>query len=127
MARKDVLIRGVDDSVYRRAKAAAASKGVTIGQAVDEALSAWANETEYSKFDAEVDANRNFIRNNWDKIRSNKGKAVVVSEGRLQGVFPTYEAARAQASKMKKVALVFVVDKPPEEHEIELGPELEIQ
>jgi len=127
MTRKDVLIRGVDDSVYRRAKAAAASKGVTIGIAVDEALAGWVREAENSEIDAEFDANLNFVRDKWNKIKSNKGKAVVVSEGKLQGVFPTYEEARIAASKKKKMALVFVEDKPPVEEEIEFGPELEIQ
>src|SRR5271165_1836121 len=109
MTRKDVLIRGVDVSVYRRAKAVAASKGVTLGIAVDEALAGWVREAENSEIDAEFDANLSFVRDKWVKIKSNKGKAVVVSEGKLQGVFPTYEDARI-ASKKKKVALVFVVD-----------------
>ncbi|GEM_PF-5744430 len=38
MTRKDVPIRGVDESVYSKAKAAAASKGITLGKAVEEAL-----------------------------------------------------------------------------------------
>ena len=126
MTRKDVLIRGLDSAVYRRAKAAAASKGVRLGKALDEALAGWAKEVENSGLDAEMDANLNFVRNNWNRIKVNKGKAVVVSDGRLQGVFPTYEEARATASRMKRVALVFVVDKPPVEREIEFGPELEI-
>ena len=50
----------------------------------------------------------------------------MVAEGRLRGEFPTYDEARSFASK-KKVALVFVVDEPPSEREIEFGAEMEVQ
>ena len=125
MAKKDVLIRGVDDSIYRQAKAVAATKGITLGSAVDEALTGWAKEAENTQLDAEIDANLNFVRSSWNKIRANKGNAVVVAGAQLQGVFPTYGEARALASK-RKVAMVFVVDKPPVEREIEFGTELEL-
>ena len=125
MGKKDILIRGVDDSVYRRAKAVAATKGITLGSALDEALTGWAKEAENSQLDAEIDANLKFVRSSWNKIRANKGNAVVVAGARLQGVFPTYGEARAHASR-KKVALVFVVDKPPMEREVEFGTELEL-
>lgn len=126
MSKKDVLIRGVDDGVYRRAKAVAAARGMNLGDAVDEALVLWAKESETSELESEVDANKEFVRSNWNKIRrNNKGKAVVVAQGRLQGVFQTLDEARIFASK-KRVALVFVVDRPPMEHEIEIGPELEV-
>ena len=88
MTKKDVLIRNVDDSVYRRAKAVAASKGITLGKAVDEALAIWTKETENSELVSEVDANIKFVRSNWERIfKSKKGKVVVVAAGRLQGVF----------------------------------------
>jgi len=126
MAKKDILVRGVDDSIYRRAKAVAASKGITLGNAVDEALATWAKQTENVEIESKVDANLEFVRSSWNKLKSKKGKAVVIADGRLQGVFPTYEEARALAQKKKDVALVFVVDKPPTEHEIEFGAELEV-
>lgn len=125
MTKKNILIRGVDDSVYRRAKAVAASKGVTLGNAVAEALSDWARKAENADIDAEVESNLKFVRTSWNKIEPSRGKAVVVAGGRLQGVFPTYEEARSAASK-RKIALVFVVDKPPIEREIEFGSELEV-
>ncbi len=126
MAKKDILVRGVDDSIYRRAKAAAASRGITLGNAVGEALATWAKQTENVEIESKVDANHEFVRSSWNKLKSKKGKAVVIADGRLQGVFPTYEEARALAQKKKDVALVFVVDKPPTEHEIEFGAELEV-
>jgi len=126
MGKKDILVRGVDDSIYRRAKAAAASKGITLGNAVDEALITWAKQNENGEIQSKVDANLEFIRTSWNKLKSNKGKAVVIADGRLQGVFPTYEQARAVAQKKKDVALVFLVDRPPMEQEIEFGAELEV-
>jgi hypothetical protein len=125
MPKKDVLIRGVDDLIYRQAKAVAATKGITLAGAIDEALTQWAKEAENTQLDAEIDANLKFVRSSWNKIRANKGKIVVVAGAQLQGVFPTYAEARAFASK-KKIAMVFVVDKPPMEREIEFGPELEL-
>jgi hypothetical protein len=122
LAKKDVLIRGLDDAIYRRAKALAASKGITVGNAVDQALASWTKETDGATgLEAEIDRNREFVRANWKKIRQHRGKAVVISERRLQGVFPTYEEARSFALKKRKVALVFVVGRPPMEREIELG------
>ena len=125
MPKKDVLIRGVDDSIYRRAKATAASKGIALGNAVGEALAGWVKEAEDSDIEALVDVNLNFVRASWGKIRPFKGKAVVVSDGKLQGVFPTYEEARRVASR-KKIAVVFVVDEKPSERELDFGPELEV-
>lgn len=79
MTKKNILIRGVDDSVYRRAKAVAASKGVTLGNAVAEALSDWARKAENADIDAEVESNLKFVRTSWNKIEPSRGKAVVVA------------------------------------------------
>ena len=126
MSKKDILVRGVDDLIYRRAKAIAASRGITLGNAVDEALVAWTKQTENIEIESKVDANLEFVRTNWKKLESNKGKAVVIVDGRLQAVFPSYKEARTMAQKKKDIALVFVVDKLPIEGEIEFGPELEV-
>jgi len=39
--KKQVLIRGVDEDVYRLAKSAAALQGISMGLAVSEALKGW--------------------------------------------------------------------------------------
>jgi hypothetical protein len=120
MSKKDVLIRNIDDYVYRQAKAVAATKGITMGNAVGEALGKWVKESGTSELVTEVDANIKFVRSNWNKyFKAIKGKIAIVSGGRLVGVFGTFEEARKVASK-STVALVFKVDKPPEEREIEL-------
>jgi hypothetical protein len=63
MAKKDVLIRGLDDSVYKRAKAVAASKGITVGSAVDQALASWTKEMEAAAgLETEINKNREFVQ-----------------------------------------------------------------
>jgi hypothetical protein len=126
MAKKDVLIRGLDESIYRRAKAAAASKGISVGNAVDEALASWAKGMENAELEDEVKKNQEFVKFNWNKIKKFKGKIAVVSEERLQGVFSTFEEARSFAKRKNKIALVFPIERPPIQREIELGPEMEI-
>ena len=71
MVKKDVMIRGVDGSLFRRAKAAAASKGITLGKAVDEALANWTEVEENSELNKEVDANIEFVRSSWKQDLQN--------------------------------------------------------
>ncbi len=125
MKKRIVLIRGVDEEVYRRAKAAAALRGISVGRAASEALAAWAKETQKPDIEREVDIDRAFLLSAWEKLKANKDKAVVIADGRLQGVFETYEEARAFCARFR-VALVFVVKGVPVEREIEIGPELEV-
>lgn len=125
--RKDILIRGVDEAIYRRAKASAAIKGITLGQAVDQALASWTKDADTANLENEVEANREFVRSNWKKLhQKNKGKTAVVAEGKLQGIFRSYEEAALFSSNKFKVALVFMVDRPPAEREIDFGAELAV-
>ena len=124
--RKQVLFRGVEDEVYRRAKAAAALRGVSMGSAVSEALKAWVEKEGADDRQEEYRGNLDFVRSEWKRLRRHRGKAIVVSSGRLQGVFDGYKEACDYSSRFK-VALAFVVEEPPSEREIEFGPELEVQ
>ncbi len=134
--KKEVLIRGVDSDLYRRAKARAALSGETMGSALNEALKSWVDgsglegETNYraEKARAEFVKNLRFVKSNWRQLAKQRGKAIVVSAGKLQGIFGTYQEARTFSSRFN-VALAFVVDegKAPADGEIEIGPELEIQ
>ena len=125
--KKQVLIRGVDEDVYRRAKAAAALQGVSMGDAVSEALRGWVQhgrvEDDVQK---EVKQNVQYAKDHWDDLKAHKGEAVVISRGKLQGLFTSYEEARRSSSRFK-VALTFVVEDAPQTRELELGPDLEIQ
>jgi hypothetical protein len=123
---KDVLIKGVEEETYRRAKAAAALEGLSMGEAVNEALRLWVDERKTADLSREYTSDLNFVRKNWDgSLKRHRGKAVVISIGKLQGIFDAYAKAR-EFSKRFEVALVFVVDNRPIEGDIEIGPELEV-
>ena len=121
--KKTILVRGVEEGAYRRAKAAAALKGEPLGTAVSEALEEWAEREDQDSAYLEVEDNREFVRRSWRKLSKQRGKAVVVASGRLQGVFDTYDEAAAYARGFR-VALTFVVDAPPKEHLLEIGADL---
>ncbi len=74
----------------------------------------------------EVKQNVQYVKAHWSGLKRHKGEAVVISGRKLQGVFSTYEEAQSFACQFK-VALTFVVDKMPQTHELDLGPELELQ
>jgi Zn-dependent M32 family carboxypeptidase len=125
--KKQVLIRGVDEDIYRRAKSAAALQGVSMGLAVSEALRGWVeNGQKEDDVQKQVKQNVHYVKAHWSDLKRHKGEAVVISGKKLQGVFSSYEEARSFSSRFK-VALTFVVDKMPQTRELELGPDLEVQ
>ena len=124
--RKNVLIREVEDTAYRRAKAAASLRGISMGAAVSEALDSWAESERNYSTEEEYRKNLDFVKKEWKKLRKHKGKWVVISSQELKGVFRSYEEASEYSSKFK-LALTFVVEESPGEREIEFGPEMEIQ
>jgi hypothetical protein len=124
--RKQVLIRGVEDEVYRHAKAVAVLRGLPMGSAVSEALKMWVEKEGGGDREREYRDDLDFVRSQWKRLKKHTGKAVVVSSGRLQGVFDKYEEACDYSSRFK-VALAFVVEDSPTERDIEFGPELEVQ
>jgi len=124
--KKNILIRGVDVGVYRSAKAAASLRGITLGEAVNQALSEWVKRVEQLTLEREVEQNLEFTRSSWDDLIKYKGKIVVVAQQKLQGVFEHFEEARRVASNFR-VAHTFLVDRKPMEKVIELGPEMEVR
>jgi hypothetical protein len=125
--KKQVLIRGVDEGVYRLAKSAAALQGISMGLAVSEALKGWVEsgraEDDVQK---EVKQDIRYVKSHWSDLKRHKGETVVISGKKLQGVFSSYEEARRFSSRFK-VALTFVVEKIPQTRELDLGPDLEVQ
>ncbi len=124
--KKQVLIRGVDEDIYRRAKAVAALLGNPMGSAVEMALNAWTAQAEGASSEKELTDNIAFVRNDWDKIRRHRGKVAVVALRKLQGLFNTYEEARSFSSRFR-IALTFTVQNAPVRREVEFGPEMEIR
>jgi hypothetical protein len=102
--KKNILIRGVDVGVYRSAKAAASLRGITLGEAVNQALSEWVKRVEQLTLEREVEQNLEFTRSSWDDLIKYKGKIVVVAQQKLQGVFEHFEEARRVASNFRVVA-----------------------
>ena len=121
--KKTILVRGVEVEAYRKAKAAAALKGVSIGTAVSQALREWASDA--APADADVRADRDFVKRNWAKPEPHKGKTVVVQGGKLRGIFDGFDAA-AEFSSRFEVALVFTVNEPPAKRELEIGAEMAV-
>ena len=125
--KKQVLIRGVDQDIYRRAKSAAALQGVSMGAAVSEALKGWVENGQGEDYiQKEVKQNVQYVKAHWSDLKRHKGEAVVISGKKLQDVFGSYEEARSFSSRFK-IALTFVVDKMPQTRELEFGPDLEVQ
>jgi hypothetical protein len=126
--KKQVLIRGVDEDIYRKAKSAAALQGVSMGTAVSDALKGWIEngKTENSDIQKEVKQNIQYVKTHWDDLKGHKGEIAVISGKKVQGIFSSYEEARRLSSRFK-VALTFTVDKMPQTRELELGPDLEVQ
>ena len=125
--KKQVLIRGVDEDVYRLAKSAAALQGISMGLAVSEALKGWV-ENGHTEDDVQKEVRQNirYVKAHWSDLKRHKGEAVVISGKKLQGVFSSYEEARRFSSRFK-VAITFVVEDIPQTRELELGPDLEVQ
>lgn len=124
--KKEVLFRGVDEGTYRRAKAAAALAGIAMGEAVSEALEAWAAEAQRTSLEKELALNLALVRSKWAEIKAHKGEVVVVAGGRLRGFFGTIEEA-SQASSKFRMALTFEAEGEPARHEVDLGPEMAVQ
>lgn len=123
---KDVLVKGVDPDVYRRAKAAAALEGIPMGRAVSEALEKWIADEKANEVGREHGRNVDFVRSHWSELERHKGKALVVSGGKLQGVLGSCDDACTFAARFE-IALTFLVDDFPGVSEIEIGPDLEMQ
>ncbi len=85
--KKQVLIRGVDEDIYRRAKSAAALQGVSMGSAVSEALKGWVENGQGEDYiQKEVKRNVQYVKAHWNDLKRHKGEAVVISGKKLQRV-----------------------------------------
>ena len=123
---KDVLIKGVEEETYRHAKATAALGGLSMGEAVNEALRMWIDQKRTADLWQEYSSDLEFVRKNWRLLEPHRGRTVVISGGKLQGVFDAHEEASRFSSNRFEVALVFVVGSRPLERDIEIGPDLEV-
>jgi len=111
----DVLVRGLDPSLYRRLKARAALMGVKVSSAVQEAIDGWLKETEKA-IETELDAdNEAYERMRGTLQKEHPGKYVVFYSGRFLGPAPTLKEAGslARRANAKRVVMTKVQGEEP--------------
>ena len=106
----DVLVRGLDTSLYRRLKARAALMGLKVSAAMQEAMDRWLSETG-KEVQTESDAdNAAYLRMKRSLQRDHAGEYAVFCSGDLLGTASSLEEAGslARRAKREKVLLVKV-------------------
>lgn len=89
----NIIIRGIDESLYRRLKAAAALRGLTVGKSVNEAVRLWLRTIE-ATVGTEHDANNEaYVKMRDELMREHRGKYAVFCRGEFVGVAGTLEEA----------------------------------
>lgn len=89
----DVIIRGLNEELYRQLKAKAALHGHKISRALEDAIRIWV-EAGNSVVQDEADANNKaYSTMKQDLLRRHPRKYVVFAEGKLLGVANTLEQA----------------------------------
>jgi antitoxin component of RelBE/YafQ-DinJ toxin-antitoxin module len=93
MSKRNVVVKGVDEELYRRAKAKAALLGLKIPDAINEALKKWL-ESEEELPNMEETANRRLLESEFPRLMEDyEGKYVAVAKSRVLGVYDTIEEA----------------------------------
>ncbi|MGB9660269.1 MAG: hypothetical protein ACPLY9_07150 [Nitrososphaerales archaeon] len=93
MPKKNVVIKGVDEELYRRAKARATLLGLKIPDAINEALKKWLESEEELPTMEEL-ANKSLLESELSKlIKEHSGKYVAVAKGKILGIYDTIEKA----------------------------------
>jgi len=95
---KTIAIKNVDEELYRKFKAVAALRGITLGEAINEAIKLWLkaslSSSNYFQIETEAERNREVYKKlEGDLLRKHLGKFAVIAGGRLVGVYKTKERA----------------------------------
>ena len=102
MGKRNVVIKAVDEELYRKAKAKAALLGIKIPDAVNEALRGWI-QSKQSRESLEELANRSELEGKLPElIRRYEGKYVAVAKGRVMGTYETLEEAFQAMSELAR-------------------------
>ena len=97
----DVIIRKVPPKTYREFKARAAKLGLRIGEALKEAMEAWASSTE-EKAGVLQDRNDDAFRRMRPTLeRKYHGKYIAIANGQLAAVADTLEQLAAELRRRK--------------------------
>ncbi len=105
-----LVVKKIDERKLRALKAEAARRGITISQAVEEAIDLWLTFTTRSALDEEEEANnREYERlKRAGELERMKGRYVVIAGGRLIGAFESLsEASEALRKLGVRRALIF--------------------
>jgi len=96
-----VLIKNMDEQLYRLLKARAALLGISVSEAIQQAISIWLDIT-----DSLSDNNRVALNTHPDAIKAyNDGKYVLACDGKYVGSFDTEEEAIREAKKYGKCVI----------------------
>lgn len=131
MGKKIVAIKNVDERLYRKFKALAALKGLSLGEAFNQALSLWismsekAKVVEYLAVEEEAEANRRIYRElEDDLLKKHKDKYVAIAKGKFLGVFESREEALDAVRRLKPRHAIVTKIEPKKLRIIELGMSL---
>jgi len=105
-----LVIKKIDEKKLREFKAEAIRRGLTLSQAIEQAIDLWMHNPIYIVNDVDVN-NRVFleIKKDLDKY---KGKYIVIAHGKFLGAYSNLEEVAKVLSKQKpkvKHAIVFKV------------------
>jgi len=128
---KVVAFKNVDEELYRKFKAMVALKGLTLGEALNQALSLWIKASEnidvveYLEIIKEAEANRRVYRELEDYlIRNHMNKYVAIARGKLLGIFDSREEALKAIKEVKPRHAIVTRVEPKKIRIIELGMSL---
>jgi len=131
MNKKIVAIKNVDEKLYRKFKALAALKGLSLGEAFNQALSLWINMSErvkvieYLAVEEEAEVNRRVYRELEDSLLKNyKDKYIAIAKGKFLGVFESRDEALDAVKRLKPRHAIITKVEPKKPRVIELGMSL---
>lgn len=126
---KIVAIKNFDEELYRLAKTYAALEGRTIASIFEEALRDWLESRGsheeariWTKLELAYEENMKALEEVIDSLSGEEGKYLLICNGRVVGIFETYEEAARKSEEVCSVnALILELPLKKAVEEIELG------
>ena len=123
-----IVVKNIDEDVYRRLKSVAALKGYTIGRALTEAMRLWlafneATSRSYLDYIVSREKSEKKLREIQGKYgRQRQGEYAVICDGELVGIHRDEDEARRAAAKSgARQCIIARLGRPPREEKVELG------
>ena len=126
---KTIAIKNIDEELYRMFKAAAALRGVTLGEALNEAIRLWletsSSPSKYFKIKEEASRNREtYKRLEKSLLQKHYGKYVAIADGNLVGIYNTREEAVEAVKRLSVNHAIVTKIEEKEVKPVELGMSL---